>query len=97
MNIKYIIVFVFLISIISLCLFYFYINSGDKDLKNSNYQTTSVYGFGHPLYYNNVIDVLRGKAEPETDGREGLKSLEVIVASYLSAKDGETISLPLDQ
>ena len=68
----------------------------DKDLKNSNYQTTSVYGFGHPLYYNNVIDVLRGKAEPETDGREGLKSLEVIVASYLSAKDGETISLPLD-
>ena len=35
MNIKYIIVFVFLISIISLCLFYFYINSGDKDLKNS--------------------------------------------------------------
>jgi|TARA_B100001559_G_C16382616_1_gene567317 hypothetical protein len=35
MNIKYISVFVFLISIISLCLFYFYINSGDKDLKNS--------------------------------------------------------------
>ena len=35
MNIKYISVFVFLISIISLCLFYFFINSGDKDLKNS--------------------------------------------------------------
>ena len=35
MNIKYIIVFVFLISIISLCLFYFYINTGDEDLKNS--------------------------------------------------------------
>ena len=35
MNIKYISVFVFLISIISLCLFYFYINSVDKDLKNS--------------------------------------------------------------
>jgi len=35
MNIKYIIVFVFLISITSLCLFYFYINSVDKDLKNS--------------------------------------------------------------
>ena len=46
-------------------------------------QTTSVYGFGHPLYYDNVIKVLRGEAEPETDGREGLKSLEVLIATYL--------------
>lgn len=45
----------------------------DADVKAANYQTTSVYGFGHPLYYKNVIDVLRGEAEPETDGREGLK------------------------
>ena len=68
----------------------------DKEVKEANYQTTSVYGFGHPLYYSNVIEVLRGKAEPETDGREGLKSLEVLIAAYLSARDGKTISLPLD-
>jgi UDP-N-acetyl-2-amino-2-deoxyglucuronate dehydrogenase len=68
----------------------------DKQVKEANYQTTSVYGFGHPLYYNNVIEVLRGKEEPETDGREGLKSLEVLIAAYLSARDGKTISLPLD-
>ena len=68
----------------------------DKEVKKANYQTTSVYGFGHPLYYNNIIEVLRGKAEPETDGREGLKSLEVLIAAYLSARDGKTISLPLD-
>jgi len=68
----------------------------DKEVKEANYQTTSVYGFGHPLYYNNIIEVLRGKAEPETDGREGLKSLEVLIAAYLSARDGKTISLPLD-
>ncbi len=68
----------------------------DEQIKEANYQTTSVYGFGHPLYYNNVIEVLRGKAEPETDGREGLKSLEVLIAAYLSARDGETISLPLE-
>jgi UDP-N-acetyl-2-amino-2-deoxyglucuronate dehydrogenase len=55
-----------------------------------------VYGFGHPIYYKNVIDVLRDNAEPETDGREGLKSLELIIAAYLSARDGKTISLPLD-
>ncbi|MFN9740562.1 MAG: Gfo/Idh/MocA family protein [Acidobacteriota bacterium] len=68
----------------------------DNDLEAANYQTTSVYGFGHPLYYTNVIDVLRGEAEPETDGREGLKSLEILIAAYLSARDGRTVSLPLE-
>lgn len=68
----------------------------DERIKDANYQTTSVYGFGHPLYYKNVIDVLRGEAEPETDGREGLRSLEVLIATYLSARDGRRVSLPLD-
>jgi len=68
----------------------------DKDVNNASYETTSVYGFGHPLYYKNVIDVLRGAAEPEVDGREGLKSLEVLIAAYLSARDGRTVSLPLE-
>lgn len=68
----------------------------DAQIKLANYETTSVYGFGHPLYYKNVIDVLRGTAEPETDGREGLKSLELLIAAYLSARDGKTVSLPLE-
>lgn len=68
----------------------------DHSIQDANYDTTSVYGFGHPLYYKNVIDVLRGDAEPETDGREGLKSLEVLIAAYLSARDGTTVSLPLE-
>jgi UDP-N-acetyl-2-amino-2-deoxyglucuronate dehydrogenase len=68
----------------------------DADIQAANYETTSVYGFGHPLYYKNVIEVLRGEAEPETDGREGLKSLEVLIAAYLAARDGKTISLPLE-
>ena len=69
----------------------------DSKIKNANYETSSVYGFGHPLYYGNVVDVMRGYAEPDTDGREGLRSLEVLVATYLSARDGERISLPLDK
>lgn len=68
----------------------------DAQVQEANYETTSVYGFGHPLYYKNVVDVMRGLAEPETDGREGLKSLELLIAAYLSARDGKTISLPLD-
>jgi len=68
----------------------------DEQIQQANYETTSVYGFGHPLYYKNVVDVMRGDAEPETDGREGLKSLEVLIAAYQSARDGKTISLPLE-
>ena len=72
---------------------------GDEDdelVRAASYETTSVYGFGHPLYYDNVIKVLRGEAEPETDGREGLKSLEVLVAAYMSARDGRRVALPLE-
>ena len=68
----------------------------DEQVRTANYETTSVYGFGHPLYYKNVIDVMRGTEVPETDGREGLKSLEVLIAAYLSARDGKTVSLPLE-
>ena len=68
----------------------------DDHVRDASYQTTSVYGLGHPLYYENVIKALRGEAEPETDGREGLKSLEVLIATYLSARDGKRVSLPLD-
>ena len=71
-------------------------NPDDAKVNEANYETTSVYGFGHPLYYENVINVMRGEAEPETDGREGLKSLEVIIATYLSARDGKRVGLPLD-
>lgn len=68
----------------------------DAKVERASYQTTSVYGFGHPLYYDNVIGTLRGQAEPETDGREGLKSLEVLVAAYKSARDGKRVALPLE-
>jgi UDP-N-acetyl-2-amino-2-deoxyglucuronate dehydrogenase len=67
----------------------------DSQLDDASYQTTSVYGFGHPLYYDNVISTLRGEATADTDGREGLRSLELLIAMYLSARDGRRVSLPL--
>lgn len=67
----------------------------DEQVKNASYQTASVYGFGHSAYYSNVIRTLRGEAQPETDGREGLRSLELLIAAYLSARDGQKVSLPL--
>lgn len=68
----------------------------DVNVREASYQTTSVYGFGHPFYYENVIKTLRGEAQPETDGREGLRTLEVLVATYLSARGGRQVTLPLE-
>lgn len=67
----------------------------DESIKAASYATTSVYGLGHPLYYKNVIDTLRGLAKPETDGRAGYESLQTIVGIYKSAREGREIGLPL--
>lgn len=68
----------------------------DAEVERASYQTTSVYGHGHLRYYDNVVEALRGKAPPDTDGREGLHSLEILIATYLSARDGRRVALPLE-
>ena len=68
----------------------------DAFVKKSDYNPPNVYGFGHQGYYKNVLEVLSGRAEPDTDGRSGRKSLELILAIYKSAKEGRRISIPLD-
>jgi UDP-N-acetyl-2-amino-2-deoxyglucuronate dehydrogenase len=68
----------------------------DVRVKDASYATNSVYGFGHAAYYDNVIRTLCGEAEAATDGREGLRSLELLIATYLSARDGRRVALPLD-
>ncbi|MDG2200483.1 MAG: Gfo/Idh/MocA family oxidoreductase [Phycisphaerales bacterium] len=67
----------------------------DARVRDASYETASVYGFGHVPYYRNVIDAMRGDADAMTDGNEGLKSLEVLIASYRSAESGEAVELPL--
>lgn len=67
----------------------------DATALDASYTPPSVYGFGHPLYYANVLDTLRGQAHAEVDGYEGLRSLEVIIAAYRSARDGVRVGLPL--
>jgi UDP-N-acetyl-2-amino-2-deoxyglucuronate dehydrogenase len=67
----------------------------DKLVDAAQTNPPSVYGFGHEAYYRNVLSVLRGDAEPETDGRAGRKSLELILGIYASAKTGRDVPLPL--
>jgi UDP-N-acetyl-2-amino-2-deoxyglucuronate dehydrogenase len=67
----------------------------DKLIETSGTNPPTVYGFGHEGYYRNVLAVLRGESQPDTDGRAGRKSLELILGIYESAKTGRDVPLPL--
>lgn len=67
----------------------------DELVRTLDSNPPNVYGFGHEGYYRNVLAVLRGDAKPDTDGRAGRKSLELILGIYESAKTGSDVPLPL--
>ncbi|MFL5608384.1 MAG: Gfo/Idh/MocA family protein [Gemmatimonadaceae bacterium] len=67
----------------------------DKLVEAANTAPPSVYGFGHQPYYQNVLAVLQGNAKPDTDGRAGRKSLELILGIYESAKTGREVPIPM--
>ncbi len=67
----------------------------DKLVDTTATNPPTVYGFGHEAYYRNVLAVLRGRAVPDTDGRGGRKSLELILGIYESARTGRDVPLPL--
>lgn len=55
----------------------------------------NVYGFGHQMYYQHVVDCLRKGATQTVDGNEGRKSVELINAIYESVETGMEIFLPV--
>jgi UDP-N-acetyl-2-amino-2-deoxyglucuronate dehydrogenase len=68
---------------------------GDEEARTMESNPPNIYGYGHEGYYRNVLAVLRGEAKPDTDGRAGRKSLELILGIYESAKTGCEVPLPL--
>ena len=67
----------------------------DAVVRTMDSNPPNIYGYGHEGYYRNVLAVLRGDAKPDTDGRAGRKSLELILGIYESAKTGCEVPLPL--
>ena len=65
----------------------------DKLIEAAATAPPNVYGFGHEGYYRNVEGVLRGRTVADTDGVEGRKSLEIILAIYDSARTGSAVKL----
>lgn len=67
----------------------------DDDVVLAEYSVNppDVYGFGHRLYLEHVVECLRTDAPQLVDGQEGRRSLELILAIYESIETGREISL----
>ncbi len=68
----------------------------DVSVSTNNYETKSVYGSGHGPYYRSVWDELQGLNGSHgltPDAREGLKSLGIIQAAYLSNSSRKNVSI----
>ncbi|MEG0996692.1 MAG: Gfo/Idh/MocA family oxidoreductase, partial [Clostridia bacterium] len=55
----------------------------------------NVYGYGHTPLYADVIDAIENDRPPYVDGEAGMRSLELVLAIYLSAATHAPVKLPL--
>jgi UDP-N-acetyl-2-amino-2-deoxyglucuronate dehydrogenase len=50
---------------------------------------------GHTEQFRDVLDAIREDRAPAVDGREGRRSVEIILGIYKAAETGKTVGLPL--
>lgn len=67
----------------------------DDLIRQINEATSNVYGNGHYLLYQNVIDGIERGTPILVDGEQGKKALEIILSIYKSEKTERCIRLPL--
>ena len=71
--------------------------SDDQTAKSFLPATVDIQSSPLFLFYSNIFDSLAGFSEPLCDAAQGLLSLELLSASYLSAHKESAIPLPLDR
>ena len=70
-----------------------------EDLKNKGLkeETSNVYGNGHAILFEDVIDSIKNDRRPYVDAKAGKDALETVLAIYKSQKEGKPIKFPLDE
>lgn len=56
----------------------------------------NVYGFGHMPLYADVIDAIEKGRDPYVTAEDGKRALELVLAIYKSAAEGQPVKLPLE-
>ena len=56
----------------------------------------NVYGFGHTPLYADVIDAINNHRDSYVTAEDGKRALELVLAIYKSAAEGQPVKLPLE-
>ena len=56
----------------------------------------NVYGFGHTPLYADVMDAINNHHDPYVTAEDGKRALELVLAIYKSAAEGQPVKLPLE-
>ena len=67
----------------------------EEEMKEISYETDTVYGYGHNLLFEDMIDSIKEDRKPLVDGVEGKKAIELILAIYKSSRTGKPVEFPL--
>lgn len=68
-----------------------------KDVKARFHENPpNVYGFGHTPLYADMIDAIKNDRAPYVDGEAGRRALELVLAIYKSAAEGQPVKFPLE-
>lgn len=54
-------------------------------------------GYGHTPYYADVIEAILNDREPSITAEDGRRAVELILAIYKSAAEGQRVQLPLEK
>ena len=68
-------------------------NSYDNILEETSDTSNSQKSHGHSEYYKNVAEVLKNESKAICDGEDGIKSLQILEATYESVESSSTIYL----
>ena len=67
----------------------------EEKMKEYNYETDTVYGYGHNLLFADMIEAIREGRAPLVNGEEGKKAIELVLGLYKSARTGAPVEFPL--
>ena len=69
-------------------------NEDDKEvLRKFSENPPNVYGFGHKLFYDHVVECIINNKKSFIDGREGQKTVRILEAIYKSAKNNVIVHI----
>lgn len=72
-------------------------NLDNSDYVKSEYSedVPNIYGYGHTPLYADMIEAVKTGRAPYVSGEDGKRALELVLAIYKSAKEGQPVKLPL--